>query len=329
VIPSVGAALLTVTVPPGTDLSSSRILARPAGSSGAILSLKPGESKAVSAGTLCLWTEGLNPARKMSEACISLAEGSAQTYRLGSVQFVRSTNDFIYGLDGVRAGLGYEPPDPDQIRALLSHTEQLAHVPGTFAYRAAALGVFEISVEADKNTVFDVSSLIGQGAIRLLPPASRSLPDHGSGINGIEGLDLVYGGRHWSGVHYPYFVAMQQPVAFIGWSGFAPLRLGPVSKPLGNYNIEFPPPGTIKEIQLQRLDVADVQMTLPDGTKQSVKGKVTIQYQNPADGLYHLLGKNMNTGYGVDLPPGRYRIYIFYTSPLDGAAQYLMKELTL
>lgn len=72
--------------------------------------------------------------------------------------------------------------------------------------------------------------------------------------------------------------------------------------------------GTTVEAPLRRLDVHDIAVEIEDGSTQTYKGTWTLEYFWPAAKQYVTADwfKNIPTGTGVDLVPGKYRATVSY-----------------
>ncbi len=335
--PTSGSA--TITVHGAGARTDVKVFAQKQG--GPKLQLVPETAKPVSPGTYCLWTSVLDPRDGEVETqhmCdVEVAAASALDYTLGQVTFARSCSDLLLSVDlptyqetSTRAGV-----------LLGRQTAAVPHAAGTFGYAldyltttsawgsgaggssSVLLDKVEGSVAEAGTASVDLCDVSGRAKLRLLPPPQRELPDYpGNGYT----LNIRSNGRAETrkiltapSFAKPVLVFAAPPAnadaTYVLDVGSKDARL---SVPLA------PPSQPMKEIQLGRLDVADVEVTKPDGTKVMVAG--TFRVTSAARDVYF---DRLPTGHGLDLFPGTYTVEVTYVHPVDGAPMKDTHTVTL
>ncbi len=318
--PTGGSAKLTLTVPEGS--AAAQLWAEREDHGAPALLLEPGVAVTVSPGAYCLWTK-IGTFKTKMNCGLQIASGANLTYALGGVRFTRSTTDLVFGIDWPTSELS-------TVKDFLRRTDLLPHAPGSFRYDHLSGGEIDwyaFTVRPGQVTSVDLTSRYGRVAGRLLPSAAadRALPTHpnreGEKTFGAEVTLRITGGTVRSIRGRELLVALDAPVLFravvatgeqasvafrysSGAAGTQLLTLG-----LGD-----------SSLQLGRLDVDKVAVTMPDGSVSQVAGRFSVS----RDGT--ILERELALGHGIDLLPGAYRVDVSYEHPVDGApftANYL------
>jgi hypothetical protein len=305
---------------PRADL---RVLARKNEPGAPLLGLTADTAREVSPGTYCVWTTVQDRARRelptQAQCDVQVAAGSAVEYTLGQVSFARSCSDKIFAVDvesGSSTNLGWQ-------------SEPVPHAAGSFFYqldsantfgwdgrveRYNSLNVLKGTVTEGATTTVDPCDVTNRQKLRLVPPSQRELPNIENDYNARYTFELVEVGddkTHTSAVTLG--VSFDKPLLVYA-PGDAPsyaLRVsGNVIGPLATAQ------EPMKEIQLGRIDVADVDVTKADGSHVAVHGTFAIS----GNGFSM---SSFATGHGLDVFPGTYKVDVAYTHPVDGAP---MKE---
>lgn len=307
VTPTGGTGQIKVTVPAAASATKVIVRRQEGGSS---LELTSGVAKAVAPGKYCLYTRvtGTNPYdvqfETQSDCSLVVAAGATVDYALGAVQFERSRDELLLGLDVGRDSLYAN----ESVRRMMRTTAPVAHARGTFEYTYVSikdgawssaqwktLDSISFSVTGGATAMVDLVDTTDRWGVRIVPATGRALPNTTSRID-----------------------------ARVQWSDYAVLDawfdLGSLAKPLlvrakalSNVRVNTPAVQTfaltqpVSDKKLARLDVEHAQITMADGSTKTASGTVTI-------GAF-----TFPTGTGVDLLPGTYDIAIAYAHPADNS----------
>jgi hypothetical protein len=310
VTPTGGTGQLRVTVPAAALAPTTKVIARRSDGAGTTIELVNGVAKAVSPGTYCVYTRVISSNlfdlqfETQSDCTLSVVAGATLDYALGAVHFSRSRDELLLGLDvGMDSLYGNQAA-----QRMLKSTTPIAHARGTFEYTYVSIkdGAWQsslyktldsvgFSVTAGATSSVDIVDTTGKWGIRVLPATPRALPNTTTPI-----------------------------IAQVAWSTYAVLDswvdLGSLPKPLlvrakSSASLALTTPSVqsvaltlpVTDKPLARLDVADVLVTMPDGTTKAARGTVQIGTLS------------FPTNAGVDLLPDTYALSISYAHPADGA----------
>jgi hypothetical protein len=297
VTPTGNAAQLLVTVPDGITLTPETTIVARRGSNPEV-TLVPGEAHAVTAGEYCLTTR-VGSFVSHPVCNVPVTNGQQTKVAFGAVTFDITPGERVLGADARNEGVFfYANANPDiQPLAL---PKALAHPAGTFTYYFGP-DHLKVTVEEGKLTTDMFDKPATSGLARLLPPATRDFPDAPEAM----GFTVYAGDWVSNGI-----VRLDTPVVvrassaqFRTYAGFqsVPVPLAAPGQPAA-------------PVQLGRIDVDDVAVTMPDGTVAQVPGTFTVS----SAGLGNLCNA-CATKHGVDAPPGAYQISVKYIHPGDGS----------
>jgi hypothetical protein len=262
----------------------------------------------------------------MPEKCfIYLEAGKTVDIAFGGVIFARSGTDAVLGIDEPFLDTSTTGPNAGKpkVSPLVAVNGAVPFVPGEHT-----VDMFKLKVVANQVITRYLDSEDGRVGFRLLPPDpnSRTLPDVPK-ENGIR-----FGGgrnktRPLTRIEKPLFTADKgddSDAVFLysstGESSFAKdmLYIPAANDP------------KMKVVTFARLEVDDVAVTLPSGTKQNVRGTFSACARKEDKTLYsEYLVKNAPTGAGLDVPPGDYQISITFRSPITNKEEYQVLDITL
>lgn len=260
-----------------------------------------GEGRALSPGRYCVYTA------RTKDDCNVVVEGGARvTYNMGSVTFVRGRPDLVVGIDGWTLEIGLWADK------LLSRTGAIPHPMGEFSYeygRGMGRNV-SFRVAAAANTIVDLTDTTDRRAIRLLPSVGRTLPD-----SAPSEIQICLDGSGVSRQCYSHFNP-DKPTLFFAAEGEE--RLSYTWRNSGFLTqFKFGAVGAPVEVQLRRLDLNHVRVTMPDNSVKVVPGTAYVNSVIPGGGVSGFYIEEP-TGVGFDLPPSAYRVTTKYTHPADG-----------
>ncbi len=269
---------------------------------------------ALTAGTYCIRTEVSASSNDGSEpSCtLTLAAGTATTYQLAAVRFVRSNNEKVALVDGPLSEW------TSSRGRFLRNQDPVAHPAGAVSY--ALYGRFDaVEVDAAEGqlTTVDLDAVADRYAVRFRCEAG-TLPDaHPNSVTAPR-LDLVAPGV--------IMAALPQSCSGATWLARfvrAPqgnLTFGPTSVPL-----PIGAPGApVPELLLHRLEVAKPKVTQGDGSIVEVDASVSVS----ASGSSSAFAK-FAAGAGINLPSGTWTTVTEFTSPIDDTPVRQKREVTL
>lgn len=306
VTPTGGTGQIKVSVPAGA--TSTRVFARRQ-EGGASIELTNGVAKPVTPGKYCIHTRVTGTSASnilfetQADCSLTVAAGATAEYALGAVQFERSRDELVFGLDvGKDREYAHEA-----VRRMMTTAEPIAHARGSFEYSYLfirdgsytatyrPLDTVSFAVQSNATTKIDLVDTNDRWAVRILPGSPRTLPNTTSRIDA----------RVTQGTH----TYTEQPVDIGGLA--KPLLVR--AKTQSNIAVTAPSSQTfaltqpMSDKKLARLDVENVQVSMPDGTTQTAIGTVRIG------------ALTFPTNTGVDLLPGTYDLAVSYPHPADGA----------
>lgn len=302
-----------------------RVFARKNEGEAPILSLTADTPREVSPGEYCVWTtveDAGRPVTTQRQCGIKIASGNAGEYTLGQVSFARSCSDKVFAVDVENPG-----------SVLGRQSEPVPHAAGSFFYQldqsstfdwqgrvvgSTSLNALTGTVAEGATTTVDPCDVSKRQKLRIVPPAQRELPDTPTVAS--YRLELVKVGddkTRTTATNVP--LSFDKPLLIYA-PGDAPsyaLRVsGNVLGPLATAD------EPMKEIQLGRIDVADVDITKADGKHVAVRGTFLIRGNG-----FSLSG--FTTGHGLDVFPGKYEVEVSYVHPVDGASMKDVHSVTI
>jgi hypothetical protein len=166
------------------------------------------------------------------------------------------------------------------------------------------------------TTKLDQWDYAQRAVARIIPPAARELPDACTSDSispGTANLSTERGSTTIA-VTKPVEVGQNPKVlAALGYTGARTLPLTLMLPCVSEKGLMKIPLGAVgagpTDIKIGRLDVDDVEVTMPDGTKKAVRGSYRVL---TADGTADVLRVRPATNTGVDLPPGTYKLVVEY-----------------
>ncbi len=322
--PTDGSSKITVNVPAGM-IAANVVVQRDDGAAGPI-PVAPGAAVDVSPGRYCVWTV-VNDFATTPDCRVEIANSTHVTYTLGGVTFTRSSQDLVFGVDWPTT------TNPIGPKFLLLNGV-VPHAAGEFKYDPMpiqGMDYYGFTVREGTVTTVDLTSTRGRAALRVLPSSDRTLPTHpntiGSREVGIQlGVIVRVGG---SGATYnapSTLAAPDKPLLFRSNIFGDVYRTTHMSfRPRGGRGsldtFQLTTATTPPVVQLGRLDIHPVAVTMPDGSVQNVGGKFAVGREVTQDGVVVQQSTEVDLllGHGIDVLPGRYVINVSYKHPVDGA----------
>ncbi|MGE0549336.1 MAG: hypothetical protein AB7R00_19855 [Kofleriaceae bacterium] len=273
---------------------------------------EPGVPQTVSPGAYCVWTRlpGAEPFETQKDCTVVVEREQTVTYKLGSVRFVRSRADLIWGIDF--------PLEQSRRTAaangLLRRTDTVAHAAGDAVYGFGLTGS-RLEFHVDQGESIDVDlTMTTAPTIRLLPSTGRLLPNLPQDYANY----LRYCVNRYN--CQPYSVA-DQPLMFVQARPNESLSLRNNIEDGGTPVMSFP-----SEVQLRRIDLEHVEVQMPTGIETAM-GRARVDL---IDGQTVIpLSDGLPTGYGLDVPPGKYRVTTKFMHPADQALTTIVTDLDL
>ncbi len=311
--PTGGSTELIVVPPTGSTPATLR-LHRSSGSAsaeefspGVALATSPGE------GTLFVSVEG-HPTG--SPLRLGLAAGTRTSVKLPGLMFRRRTTDRVVGIDVARCTSSFSQPGCDWsggapaqawIRTQLTDARLVPFGPGAWF---ESLGPYALKGELAEAQIgnIEIDVTTGRRAIRIVPPTSREFDDVENGFV-LTTTTRASGDYQW----------VSERLRNVGTK---PLLFIVEDEHVARYDTFLLPTAIVAgstalpEIRFQRLDVDDVEITLPNGSKTMVVGKFVAQRRST--GTNDRFTATGPTKHGVDVPPGTYDVTVDYKHPLDG-----------
>jgi hypothetical protein len=330
--PTGGPAKVQVTVPPNLALQPEVTIRKNAWNT-------PKENLAVGTpveklpGRYCAEaniTVGGQKSTVMPESCyISLEAGKTTAIAFGGVIFARSGSDVVLGLDEplFAPAANGQNPVPVQIQPIFSVT---GAVP--FAEGHHDIGVFKLDIKANQIITKYLDADDGRVGFRVLPPDpnTRTLPDVPAdhGVRFGEGRSMT---KAFTRVEKPIFTASSHSAKFLY---LYPGVVSPTPSSTGQAVALFHSPGAsdpkLKIVKFARLEVDDVAVSMPNGTKQTVRGMFTARLRKEDKTFERAdLVNKAPTGAGVDVPAGDYQVRITFQSPLTNKEETQVLDVTL
>lgn len=313
------------TKPQGTDVPAGSLVVRAPAAPGLVasyvdlMSTPPGrklldqafEGIPVGQAKFVLTAEGAN---LKSTASVTVAiNSSAQTeVKLGGLainrvggpatvdlrEMVPTTGLLSKAVDGATASTLTIPPTSDGSAAL-------PVIAGEHTFKWGLGDGIVVALKPGEVVKLDQWDYAQRAVTRIVPPA-RELPD------ACRGDRIETGSVELSNAIASTKVALRGPVEI----GQNPKILGGHSFPivmrlpcvLGEVSVSLGAVGAgPKELKLGRLDVDDVSVAMPDGSKKTVRGS----YRVLRDGR-DAISFRPSTNTGIDLPPGKYKVVVEY-----------------
>lgn len=193
-------------------------------------------------------------------------------------------------------------------------------LPGEYLFTWGQGDGVVVNVEEGKTAKIDIWDYAQRSVARIVP-AGRDLP------NACTGQQLAYvSPRIYTSLGEgtydlsESFEIGQHPRALeaVGQHGPVEVKLqlpcvrGAIVVPLGEKG------AGPKELKLGRLDVDDVDLTMPNGSTQKTKGTYRILDANGKD----VINFEPPTNTGIDLPPGTYKLVVSYKTTAGTPQSY-------
>ncbi len=277
--------------------------------------LTPGSAKPVATGTYCVWTLAYygGTSNRLSPDCsVVVSALTTTTYELGAMHFSHGRDETVLGFDLQHVAW-------NKLLPVFNGTNPIVHAAGQHTYQVidtpALLFPMPVTLSPGVVTKVDITAF-SRRAIRVLPAPNRVLPNTGNLTACTRGA-MVSRCAQISG--------LAKPLLIYGVDGDDKLQIGATDIS------SFPASTTIKDIQLERIDLNHVDYTMPDGSHRAVAGTATVTMiegaSGPPTGALTVTG--LRTGTGLDVPAGVYDVRTSYTDPVTGRAESTTERLDL
>jgi hypothetical protein len=289
--PMGGAGKLVITTPPGAALA--RLYAHRKDGQTQSIEFQNGVPQVVSSGAYCISTQLVSGAWTQEDCTAMVPAATTTTYALGTVTFVHGINERVWGIDNANG-------------VSIFQQGAIPHGAGTFTYGVGATPslpqrTLQLSVTLGQNTNVDVTNIANPVGIRLLPSTNRTLPDVPGTVGGYT-MEI----RYSSSYDIVGYTVLDVPLLIVPAPGAQSVKVA---------NASYPVPGLgVTDVQLKRLDLNDVQVTLADGSMTMVHGTVNITATQGSQNAS--VAAFVPTGYGLDLPAGTYIVTTAYVNPV-------------
>ncbi len=311
VTPTAGSAKLVVLAPPAGG--SGEVFVAPRDAQGRANTNKArrvtyGTPLAVSPGKQCVYV-ALDRQPVAEDCTIVVGSNKLVTYTLGSLLLTRSRNDYLLSIDG--------EPYPSPVLAARSRVVLPA---GTHGYRALyPTWSFEDENERNfgkRDVIEEFAFTIAEGQDRTVDLSTynetkrglRFVPHRGTLPQAMDDSFLFSFGAYEPKMPWP---TLNSPEPLL-------LRLDtPYAVKFRGETFTPGAPGTTTDVRLGWIETADVEVTMPDGSKREVRG--TWSVTKKGSGL--VVAEDVSTGVGLDVLPGSYEVTVTYAHPVDGATQ--------
>jgi hypothetical protein len=317
--PTSSTGTLTTTLLPG---STAKLVQAYRRDTHTYFTLTPGVAKAFSKGTYCVrtWSEHLV---SEPDCTVELEPLVATTYKLGSITFTHGRDEAVFGIDTADARA--------DLHELATSASAIAHPEGTYRFQLGKEPedlILPYKVVQGAQTDIDVTAIPGMRAIRLLPSTGRVLPDFTGTYPAIPlcAFDTTVYGRCTQ--LRPY----DKPLLIPG--GTEEVQVGIKTIESGGTRISpimrFPAAAGIVDVQMRRIDFNHVMVATSASATQAVPGRVKLEKLGVSAGENdRTLALELPTGYGLDVPPGKYRVSTTYKHPTDGLMTTEVETLDL
>ncbi len=309
--PTASTGTLTVELAPGSSAKTIQVYRKDAGFTPTYFTMTPGVAKGFSTGTYCIVTRSGSAVVSQPDCTVELQALVATTYTLGSISIVHGRDELVFGVD-----IDDARPDASELAGRL---EPFAHPAGTFGLNIGdtytVLNV-PFTVMQGAHTDIDVTQFPGMRAVRMLPSTGRVLPD----MPIAQTAPSLCANR----ANYARCSKLRphdQPVLVPAAYNEATVNMGvyDASSTMRLPIATFPTTPGIVDVQMHRIDLNHVTVATTSTTSQQVVGRVTIQVLAvPGWTGDKILYGILPTGYGIDVPPGKYRVSTTYKHPVDG-----------
>lgn len=306
--PTSSTGTLTTVLLPGSTAKSVQAYRR---DSQTYFTLTPGTAKAFSTGTYCVrtWSDSMV---SEPDCTVEMQPLVATTYKLGSITFTHGRDEAVFGIDTDKARA--------DLHGLATSADAMAHPEGTFHFelgKDAGDLVLPYKVVQGAQTDIDVTDIPGLRAVRLLPSTNRVLPDFTGTYPAIElcAFDTTIYGRCTQLRPYdkPLLIPGGTEEVQVGIRTIesAGTRISPI--------VKFPAAPGIVDVQMRRIDFNHVTVATSASATQAVPGRVKLEKLAVNAGESdRTIARELPTGYGLDVPPGKYRVSTTYKHPTDG-----------
>lgn len=331
--PTGGPAKLLISVPPGLAVTpEASVYQYPYTRQAAPMAVGTAVEK--NPGNYCV-SASINLAGKkfnlIQDQCFTYVKsGQTTTIPLGGISFARKTTDVVLGIDKP-----FLPVDgtaePEQAKAWRAFVTSQGLMP--FPNGAFDLGGwFHENLKDNEVVTRYIDSGEGRSAVRILPPdpSTRTLPD----LAVKHGIRFSGGGYRvtepMTRIEKTFFFgesagkAKDQKAVLRVYKGELDAR---VTDSVAVY-LKSKNPMETTEIAFARLEVADVEVTMPDGTKRTVPGEFSAKETSESAGDGRIIDR-APTGGGIDVPKGTYRISLSFNSPLTNTFSFQTIDVTL
>ncbi len=282
--------------------------------------------------------------QKFKELCdIEIKPSGGTTVALGGIDLRRQSTDVVLGIDmpfEVQPGMGGMQQD---MMASLMKTPGIVPCPAA----KHLLGPWFIeTIVSDQTAIRHIDSPDNRYSLKILPPApsTRALPD----VPKEFGLRL---GTYAYSFNDRIYAGTAQPIAItegmtrvektlfyavapgLGW----PNDLHSQKRKIAVFGTNVPENRTASFLDtggtlgspethtFVRLDVNDVDFTMSDGSKRTVRGTFSVRVASS----FVKLVQGAPTGAGLDLPAGKYVVEVTYKNPISNADSTFTEEVTL
>ena len=278
------------------------------------------------------------------ELCnIEIKQSGGTTVALGAVDIRRQSTEVVLGVDmpfEIQQGMGGMQQD---LAVGLSKTPGIVPCPEGKHF----LGPWFIeTVGSAQTSVRHIDSPDDRYSLKIVPPnpSTRALPD----VPKEFGLRLGtyaynFSGRIHAGTAQPIAITegmtrVEKTLFYavapgLGW----PNDLHSQKRKIAVFGTNVPENrtasfldtgatlGTPEIHTFVRLDVNDVDFTMSDGSKRTVRGTFSVRVASSLVKLVH----GAPTGAGIDLPAGKYAVEVTYKNPISNADSTFKEDVTL